>query len=588
MFCSNCGASLIEGARFCASCGTAVTDVKAEENKAAAGAETGASTEGSTGTVTGGETQKTVSPGGKKKTVKLAILAAVLVVVLAAAGVLVFAGGALKGPKAKVGVAILKTASAYQDAWEKAGLVYDVSALEENKYSQNLSVTVTDVGKLGYVNLSAMEGAGVRMKTDMNLPGKEMSFSTGVFYGETDLASAKIDIDDNKVYVSSPEILGTDKYYGADTRTLGKDLVRLGADEQAECVGFTVYEIIDVVEKYLSGSKENEQLLKDAQKALLEAITVEKNGKESVKVNGTSVDCNAYQVIIPQRAMEKYLDAVLGALDKVDYVGMTRELLTTVGLPDDVVEDLMGELQYEVQYYEEDLEYAKDDFEDTLDFIGDLELQVYVKGNYVMAVRYSEKIDDMKLKADLMLGGGKNYVDDLSLKLSLESPYDEYAVVLTSNGDHGASSGAFTDETRFVVKEDNRTYFEAVSKMRYAAKEKADNFTWSVEAEEIFEVEAEGNLAISGSNLTLDLDELSLRAAGSKIGAVGLFYEVGPYNGKIKPVNPVMLSTLDEDSLEDMEEEILENAEEWMGEMMDFIGDEFSEDLLDELMWLLF
>lgn len=186
------------------------------------------------------------------------------------------------------------------------------------------------------------------------------------------------------------------------------------------------------------------------------------------------------------------------------------------------------------------------------------------------------------------MGGGKNFADNFSLMFEAKSDYGEASFELVSEGNHTASDGKFTDETTFEMQEDGWTLIGITSEVAFAPKEKDNNFSWILEVEDMMELEADGQLVTSGNNVSLNLEELSMKMEGTKVGAVELMYEIGSYSGKIKEKNTTMLSDFDEDSFIDECEEITGAVEDWGEDIMDLLEDELSDDVLEELYWLFY
>lgn len=573
MFCKNCGKELNEGAKFCAGCGTSVDteEVVAEEVVA--------ETPESVPQPAPVEPEK---DSGRKRPGKGVVIAAAVVAVIAIVVGLI-AGGAFTPAKAKVGLALLKSAKAYTEAIEKTGLTDALGVLESQKYSQSVGLTIAD-----FDDSSVLEGFGLKAKVDANLPGQKLGVTGSVHYGATDLGSLQLAAEGSKFYLGSPELLGEGAFYGVDTSTLGADLADLVGADEVEDLSFNVFELIEILQENLQPDKESKKAAEQAVKDLVKAISVEKTGKESVSVNGSSVKCTAYQVVIPQDAMEDFLDAAIELSESTDYEALMLELIMAMGFEEGDAEDLLDEMGY---YAEDvDLGYAQDAIEDVLDMVGDIEVTVYVKGKYAMAVVYENKIEGVKIEGGLYMGGGKNFADDLSVVGEVKNDYYKATFELVSTGNHTGSGGTFTDETTFKVKEDGETYFNLTSEMSYSPKGKDKNFTWSVsEKEELdFGFEAEGHVSASSKGLSVDLSELSVEEWGEELFCVELQYELTSFNMGVKVSKPVMLNGMDEDDLEDLGEDIMDNVETWGEDVMDLLEDELSDEVLEELQWMLY
>lgn len=569
MYCKNCGKELHEGAKFCAGCGTAF------------------SSEIGNGSVneSGAAPVEAPPPVAKKKFPKGLVIAACAAVVVVLALILVV-GGVFTSPKAKLGAAVLKSIDAYTEAYEKLGLHKPFELVKSQKYSQDMTVTLTDVGSYGYYDLSLLEGLGVRMNTGSNLPGRKADFSVTAFYGAADLVTAQMLLDDNRICIASPQILGEDKFYGVDTTTLGVDLENVGVEgsDYLESISFNLFDLVQVVQESAAMTKETESALKDAQEALIKAIVVEKIGKSAVDVNGTSTECAAYSVLIPQDALEAYLDVAVDAAKGTDTEKLMLDVIMGLGLSEDDAEDIVDNMYLD----DSGMDDMKDAAEEVLDLLEDIELTAYVKGGYLMAVEYENKLDGVKVSLGLYLGGGKNYVDNLSLVFEGKEDGDKISMELISSGNHAGADGAFTDETTFEVKDGSYTELEFTSEFSYNPKADGNNLSWTFDMADLLEIEADGRMTVSGSKFALELEELALEVEGTKVGAVELTYQLDDYKTAVSAQKAVMLSTLDEDGMEDLVEEIVGNAEDWTGDLVEILKEELSEEELEELMWLFF
>jgi len=594
VFCKNCGKELQQGAKFCAGCGTPVPaeEVKEEVNTvpaaepAAEAAEPAAKGESTAREPAAAEPVNVPAVAGKKpgKGILIGAVAAVAVVALV---VILVVSGVFSSPKAKVGAALLKTKEAYSAAAEKAKLPDCAELIESRKYSQKMGVTITEVGNLnlGYGDLSVLEGFGLRASVDTNIPGKEAMMALTGAYGATDLVTGQVTLQDSKIYLTSAQILG-DKSYGVDTATLGADLEKVGVVDDygyGNQIGFNIFELIRIAEEGIQPSEEAKDAADKVTAALVEAITVEKGEKTTVDVNGAAVECAAYQVVIPQDALEDCLDVVMDIAGETDYEELMLQLLMACGIPEDDAEELV----YEMYLDDSGLDEVEMAMEEALDILGDIELAVYLDGGYVMAVEYDNRIEGVRVKAGAYMGGGKNYVDDFSLVFEGKADGSEISMELISTGDHAASGGTFTDETTLEVREDKEKLAEVVSELSYAPKAKENNFSWKLDCDGLMEIEANGQLNVSGHEVRMNLEELELKAEGTKIGTVALDYELTNYAGGVKIKDPVMLSTFDEDSIMDLGEDIADNVEDWGDSLYDFLEDEFSEETLNELIWML-
>lgn len=557
MFCLNCGKQIDDTAKFCPYCGSLTADTAPK----AANEEVILPTSHSADPQPAAPSGKRSAPG-KRPGLLIPVIAAAVVIVVA---LVILLGGLFGGAKGTVAKAFIKTAEAYSSVADQFGLSTVLKMVSEQKYSQNLTAEITDVNGMMGGGASDLEGLGMRLTTDVNLPGEAIGLSVTPFYDSTDLLTAQLLMDGSKIYFASPELL-KETIPGVDTKTLGKDLLAAGAEaEDIESLSFNTFEVIKKAIELTAPSKDSKKVITDAAAQLADAIEVEKVGKKSVSVNKNRVDCTAYTVLIPQSAMEDFVKEIASTAEGMDYEAVCEELLTMCGFPEDVIEDTLDELAYEMN--DMDIADYADDFvdamEDILDTLGDLELEVCIKGGYIMSVVYDEKIDGEKIELGIYLGGGKNYVDDLSIELNVD---DELEIIVTSTGDHGAKSGTFTDETTIEITE-GRTE-EIVVETKYAPKEKANNFSWSIDSS-VFAITMNGQLNVSSNSMEALMHEVELETYGMSVGTASVDYKLSGYKKSISMKSPTMLSKMSEDDVMDLFDAIEENASDWAMDVLE-------------------
>lgn len=555
MFCTNCGKELDNNARFCPYCGSVIT---ADAPQFPPAANPAPASYGSTGTSGSGLNPQQPKPRGWGKI----LIGAAAGVLVAALAVGLAVSGVFSSDKSKVMKAAAKSASAYAAAAKDAGLPDLKELTEGQQYSQSVEIALenVDLGWYGFFfNASALEGIGVRVSTNYDLPGEKLSASATPFYGSADLLTAELVMDGSKVYVSSPELTGGVSY-GLDTMTLGRDLQKLGAGE--DVVGdlsFNVFQLVKKMRETAELDAESRNAVEDAARKLYKAIEVEKTGTENVMVNSGSVKCDAYTVVIPEEAVKDYLRAVRSAASgSLDY----RELFSSTGLPDEVVDEILNGLYGAGP--EQSPGAAFNGLEEMADMLGGVELRVYVSRGYIMAVTYSGRIGDAMVKAELNLGGGENYADDMSLRVSA----NDYEIVLNSHGNHSAAGGTFTDET--VLKITGYGYSAEVSSgLSYSPKQDRDNFSWHIVSDGV-RIDMAGQLTTGRNSMELHLEELVFRISDVSV-TLRADYSIGSYQGIPSVTSPVMLSTLDEDKLLEIMDGIRDSAADWAYNLTDEI-----------------
>ncbi len=575
MFCGNCGSKLEDGAVSCPICGKAVSPEApqgtgpvpaAPQQGPAPGPIPAVPQQGPAAGGGGNGPSVPVNPapipeGGKKSgrmgLIIGGIVGGLAVIALAVFLILHFAGGA----KGNLGKAMLKSKEAYASAISGWKLPDMQKISKEQKTSQSFTLELEELSE--YYQL---EGLGISGGSNVDVGGKHMDANLKLYYGSVDLATFLMSLDKTKLLVSSPEFLES-TVVGLDTLTLGKDLENLGAYGGVEDLSFDLFAL---AEKLRTEPAElDDALMKD----LWDAVTVEKGEKTDMDINGTTLSCAAYTVTVPQDALEAWLDGVMDAVEEQDPTEQMVEALEETGLPDEAVSGIEDGMKESLRQQKQ----AFKDVENALDELGDLELEVYVNGGYVSAVAWEGRLDGTRCKATLAMGGGKEYVDNLSLTVKA----GDDTIALTSEGSHTGAGGTYTDETKMTVRSDGERTTVFKSKLSYSPKGKDDNFSWELSllpGDEDIDLKAKGSLVTSSSTLELALEELEM-SDGYNDTTVSLRYSLSPYKaGGAISGKTVMLSDMDEDDLLNLVEDVEDNAYDWVYDMMDEIDD--LEDLL--------
>ena len=494
---------------------------------------------------------------------------AVAAVAVVAAVVFMFVSGVFSSPKGRVEAAFAKTMAAYSNARQAMGLSDVLELAQSRSVSQDFSMEINRINSdlVGY-DLSSLQGLGLRFSSGCDWKTRYLGAELAAFWGDNELCSFLMAVDDNILSFASPQFTGGESY-GLDTETLGADLVRLGAEDDSidiSRIGFNLFELAE--ETVPSQQPEGmEQQLKDAAKKLADAVEVEKAGKKTVEVNGNSVNAAAYLVVVPERAMEDYVDALANAMSLADSQEQSRKLLQGIGLDEDTIGDILPDMSGMDPYGE-----VFDALKLALREIGDLELDVYLDDGYVCAVEYSKEQNGSRLELGVYLGGGDNYVDDFSLTLSIDG--DE--LLVESTGDHGGKDGVFTDATTFRARSGGSTLFRLSSNFSYEPKAAADNFEWRFNANNMASVKMAGQLTAGKDSFSLHLDDVSLTTAGMEICSLSMDYDLSPYRkgAEVSLSGPTLLGDMDLDDLMNMCYDIEYYAQEWAYSMMDLIPED--------------
>ncbi len=551
MLCFKCGKEIADGSKFCPHCGAVISGGSAAEapGPGAAGAGGAPSFEG----------------GGRRRAGKGLIIggiaAAVVVIVLAAVAL----SGLFSSPRGQVEKAFAKTAAAYAEAGRKLELP-DLRGLSDSRSgTQRYSLELNSVNSdLAGSDLSALKGLGLRVAADADWKNRKMDCEMAAFWGGEDFAVFQLLAEDSIVSLGSPQFTGG-KIYGMNTETLGVDLDRLGAEDDSVDVKSISFNLFDLVEAFTPGEEQAREMARQAGKDLLDGVKVDKTGRETIQVNGSGVSAEAYRVTVPREAMEDYIDAMEQAMEQADSRDGLREMLRSMGVPEDEIDSTLAGTDGSP------CAEMADSLRQLVEEQGDLELNVYVGGGYVSAVVYEGQAGGQTQKVGLYLGGGGNYVDDLSLEVEAGGE----KLMVKSTGDHAARGGAFTDETTVRMDAGRVT-----SRLRYEPKADEGNFQWEIGVANTASLEMTGRLTIGKDWVELKLDDMSVKAAGIEVCSLGLEYYVGPCEGmRVSAPAPQMLGDMDDGDLTELYRSLQDNAEQWVYDMMALIP--------PELLWYL-
>ena len=507
----------------------------------------------------------TAAPKKKKRKKGLAIgLTVFFVLLLAAAAAFMFVTGVFAGPNVKVGNAITKSADAYVKAAKFLPDI-DLSGLKESKsYSADLTAKLMEINIDSYEYadmLTMLEGASVNISNDFHLEERDFSLSVSPALGSAKLLTAKAALRDNYFYAACPDILG-DTVYGADTETIGKDLQNLGATvDGLEDIGFNVFDIIEELRPLLEELKftdEEKDTLKAAALSMFAEAEIEKVGKDEVDVNGTDIECEEYFVVIPEDAVADLFDVLQDILRETDYEDLAEEiaqiLLSSVCHNKETVDEIMSDMDFSEL---NNTNAAFDAIEDVLKELEDLEFTLYLKDGYVMSVFWEDSLYDTDFEVTADFGGDGEYADTLGLEAVIN---DDLTVTLESVGDHSARDGSFTDESSIEVEFDGDSI-----KVGFETEYDPESGEFSVNfgAMGMLDVTIEGIFTGGENTLELTLDKVAVEAMGEKVITAGLSFTLGTYEKRVSMSDPVLISTLTEDDLLEIAEEIESQAYSW-------------------------
>lgn len=489
MTCKYCGNEIRDDAKFCPHCG-AVSGAAPEAAAPPAEPEAPAG-------------------GGKRKGLLIAGVAAAVVLVAVLAAV---AGGLFSNPKRAVEAAAVKSAAAYAQASEGIGLP-DLSRLSrEQSYSQSLVLGLNSVNSMltGY-DMSALSGLGLRMDAGVDIEDRKLDFELAAFWNEEDLIRFLLTADDAELYFSSPQITG-ETCYGVNTETLGADLTNMTGDRSLKDLSFNLFDLADLALEKMDQEK-LEKDMKAAARSLWDQAEVKKTGSNKTHIiHGTSIKTTAYQVTIPQEALDQYVDDLEAALSAWNYSELYQEMFRSMGMPQEAVQDFLDELEGTDPYGK-----LADGLRRLVDGIGDLTLDVRLSGGYVSGVLYEDEIDGHQVNAALLLGGGTEYVDDLALEFMV----DDLKFRIDSTGDHSMRSNLFADTTTVQLNDKSSRLLKVTSDLTLDPAREEDNLRWKLGADStglsILALDAQGTLYVKEDLIDLTLEDAALSAMGMEI-----------------------------------------------------------------------
>lgn len=523
MFCKGCGKKISDNTKFCPYCGTAISTNNATK---AGDAQPVTAVPSAAPEAAPAPVQVMGSPAGMphKKGGKKALLAVIAVlVILVCASIAVIAAGVFASPKSKVKKAMRKSWDSYYGAIaDKLDMDAVLKNLEKQDWRQSVSIKLKDLQINDAGDDAAMlEGLGIQLDNAVSLPKREMGLSAQLKYGEVDLFSGYLTVEDKIVKVFSPNLL--QRAIGCDTEKLSADLEKMGASQNLSGIDFNLFDM-------LSENGQLKILESEAGKVLADGIVVEKAGSDEIDVNGYDVKCTEYTVEIPQEALFDFLDV----------------------LEKDIAQNMQDSDIAKNSDIDSGLEEIFDGLNGLAAQVGDLTLTVYLNGGKVVCAEWN----DYGVGVRLELGGEKEYADAMSLTLS-ESGME--TMRLESVGNHIPRKGLYTDETRLMV--DGMTVLE--SSTEYDTKAKEDNFSWELVADDV-SMTAAGTLSTGKEEMRLELDDVTMYVDGDLVSLEGSV-SIAPYSRIEMPTEDVlMLGDMNEETLAKLEKEVETQVQGWI------------------------
>lgn len=522
MFCTNCGQKVPDSARFCTNCGAPLAS------------DPGASPFDLSGD--NGYGQDYVQPKPPKSALRLllAIAGGAVLLFLCIFGI----SRLFMTPKNTVGLAAKKTVKAYTDA-AKGLSNFDAQKLLGSKaFSQEITIQ-------GINDLAGGEYSfdGFRLRSDVNLPKRYIGLTGSVLDRRSAMFTVRAAIDDNLAAANVPELLDDD-FWAVNTQTLGADLSSsvfgLQASDYAD-VSFNFFDLLDE-------AAPSEEFGDASGKALWEAVTAEKTGKRELRIDGESYSCTSYRVLIPQTALEAYVNDYFAYLDSASGDNL-QSILADCGFPVKPTSSYARDDSdgYAVSAAASPLNSARESILNALDTLGDIELTTYVSGGYLCGVDWSPSDDEYSSNMLLSIRtGGKNHTDYFSLS------FENYGsgIFLESSGNHSAKGGTFTDST--YMEADGTLVFEW--ECSYAPKRSGNNFSASLHDPEVT-LSLDGRIESDSKTLNIDMEDIFIDVDGSS-GNLSFAYVLSSFEKAFDVSSPVMILELDQDELTALGQEI--------------------------------
>lgn len=562
MICRNCGNEIRDDVRFCPHCGALNSPDQSSALPQGAASYSAPAWEGPEG-------------GGGKKKIGLVIGIAVAAVVAIALLAIVLRG-LFSNPKKQVEAAFAKSAAAYLAAEEKLGMPDVAQWQQDQEITQTMGLQLEGINSdLVGMDLSALSGLRLGLFTSYNGAARWMSANLNAGWGEDELLELSMKADDAGLYFNSPQLTGN-THYGMNTETMGADLAARGVTEM-EDVSFNMFDLVDMILERMDQEK-LESDMKKAGRSLWDQAKVKKTGAKTLNIHGALIKTTAYQVVIPEEALNQYVDDMETALSALNYHDLYEEMFRTMGMPLDEVEDFLDALE-DMDVYGE----LTDGLRDVIDALGDVELEVCLSDGYVSGVLYENEIGGQKVDAALHLGGGEEYVDDLFLEIKV----DEMKFRIDSTGDHSLRSGLFTDTTTIQLN-DTRSYLVKVtSDMTLDPSKKNDNFQWKLGASSsglsLCVLDMAGDVTWSHDYLSLNPIKISVRAVGMEVCTLSLSYHVESHADRGTVEDPRLITQMDENELKEMVLDTQKRTLQWASDMEKL----FMSRLPQELLWSL-
>lgn len=527
MFCKKCGRSLTENDKFCLDCGTPVDQMQEEVVFT---------------------TAEAPAPAPVKRSKAKLLIPIVAVVVLVGIVAAVLLSGAFGSDASRLFEAIANSVNAWNETSRTDPETVAWLAEAQEEYSGEMTVWLED-----FPDLVQLEGFGIRADFDYSQSQRYFGMNLAPTFGYADLIHAQVVLKDNELYFGSQE-LTKDTYYMIHTDLLGQEMNALGAGvPELDSMGFNLFDMAQTMQEDVLADQAAIENLMEVFKTLKEQVTIEKTATGEIDVNGNALKADTYHVVIPQTAVSAILDAVEPIYMAQNSTEGMLEAYAAMGMDDETLEMLAEELEEMAAMQQETFDEARK----AIEAMGDLEMDLYVSKKLVVQVAFTITVEEYTIDTTIDLGGGENYVDDLSVTMMDQNGE---GVTLVSQGDHGGKSGTFTDKTTIIAEGESIGW-----ELRYTPEAESDNLYWKINVADEVSIEMKGQLTLNDKEFFLRLDELKLAEGDYTLGTFGIEYRFGPYAPtEVDTSNYKVLAEMTDADMTAASTGLMMNAMEWV------------------------
>lgn len=410
-----------------------------------------------------------------------------------------------------------------------------------------------------------LEGFGLALNVESNGEAEKLGLGITPLYDGKALVSPALFLSGSELCLNIPELTG-DNSYKFDLKNLGEFLCNEGlAAYELRTLGFNPFEVIRLMQQ--SGAVDANAM--EAYKALcaehLEEIGVEGPVRGELSVNKNALACQIYTIVIPQTVVEEQLSALcemaLARNQSIDY----KELFLALGLSEQIAEMLLDEMAYEMPAPEEYSQAAQQ----LAQMLGEVKVDVAVSDGYIVGLATDFEVEGEKLSLRVELGGGRNYTEDVTVRL-LDDYGTEIALVINSQRDGS--------DYESVAKLNMALEGEEITLGTLTSGRDGDDWGLSVNVNDGYDeyhFELKGELDDDNGELRFEDGVLTFDVDGYNVARGSLELRVSPYEDTLS-IDTASATELSVMSLEEIENELMGlafNAESWLMNLEEILGD---------------